>query len=494
MSRAIWAALLLLSCTPARPGVNQQAVARPSAAPMIQAASPEPWRKDKPKPGKSGELIYPAPETATLANGLTLWVVRRPAEVTSLSLVVRHGATSVPKGKSGLAALTARMLTEGTKKRTSLELAEATESLGSTLGHDAGREYMSVGLSPLASDLPRALEILAEVVQTPAFAQKEFDRVRAEWLDGLVAERQNPDRLASLAGLRLVLGEPEGAPVGGSVPDVEKLTVKDLVGFHKTYFSPKAAAIVVVGNVGLAEMKPAVEKTFGRWLGVDPPAPPKFAPTTPPAKTRVVLIDRPGSVQSAIFAAQPFPARNEPGYEARELMNNALGGLFTSRINHNLREQHAYTYGARSDALASRRWGLFMVSTSVETPVTADAMTELVHELKRAKDPKLGAPFTDDELARSRADLVNSLGAHLEHVDRIAGDYESGFVLGLPPRYFTEFAAAISSVGKSNVATEALRLEPERLVVVVVGERSTIEPSLRKKGFLVESASADLTL
>jgi zinc protease len=447
-----------------------------------------------PKPGKAGELAYPAPETAVLANGLTLWVVRRQAEVASLSLVVRHGASSVPKGKSGLAALTARMLTEGTKKRSSLALAEASESLGATLGHDAGRDYSSVGLSTLVSDLPRALELLAEVVQTPAFSEKEFDRVRREWVDALVAERQSPDRLASLAGLRLLLGEPEGAPVNGSVPDVEKLTVKDLVGFHKSYYSPKSSAVIVVGNVGLAEMKSAVEKSFGAWFGAQPPAPPKFTPLPPTEKTRLILIDRPEAVQTAIFVAQPFPNRTEAGYEARELMDNALGGLFTSRINHNLREQHAYTYGARSDAIATRRWGAFVVSTSVETPVTADAMVELVNELKRAKDPKLGAPFTDEEIARSRADLINSLGAHLEHTDKIGGDFESAFTLGLPPRYFSDYAASLVSIGKDRVATESQRLEPERLLIVVVGERNTIEPGLRSKGFAVESPSADLTL
>ena len=166
-----------------------------SAAPPDREA----WRNQRPAPGPAAEVRFPAPEVAKLPNGMTLYVVRRPAAVVTMRLVVRHGASAVPEGKSGLAALTARMLTEGTRKRSSQALAEAAESLGSSLEADASRDDSLVGISSLVADVDKAVELLAEVVTSPTFDAKEFERVRAEWLDKLVGERQAPERLAALA-------------------------------------------------------------------------------------------------------------------------------------------------------------------------------------------------------------------------------------------------------------------------------------------------------
>ena len=228
-------ALALAACASGAP--PRAAPAQPAQRPAPRKTpDPEAWRSGVPAPGSRAKLAYPVPDVQRLDNGLSLWVVRRPAEVVSLSLVVRHGAGAVPKGKSGLAALTARMLTEGTTGRTASALAEAAESLGSSVEHDAGRDYSTVALTTLRADVEEGLSLLAEVVQKPAFSPKELERVRQEWLDGLTAERQAPERLASLAGLRLLLGEPHGAPVGGSVPDVKRLTAKDLAQFHAAHF------------------------------------------------------------------------------------------------------------------------------------------------------------------------------------------------------------------------------------------------------------------
>src|SRR5262249_27426099 len=152
---------------------------------------------------------------------------------TSLSLVFRHGAAACPPGKSGLAALTARMLTEGTKKHPGVKLAEEVEQLGTTLDEDAGRDTSSLSLSALTADVGKAVELLGEVATEPAFAPADFERVQKEWLDNLRAERQTPERLGSLAAMRVLLGAPHGSPVSGSLPDVQKLSVKDIAEFHK---------------------------------------------------------------------------------------------------------------------------------------------------------------------------------------------------------------------------------------------------------------------
>ncbi|HVR19264.1 MAG TPA: pitrilysin family protein, partial [Polyangiaceae bacterium] len=355
-----------------------------SASSQAKAPDPQAWRSERPKPGPAGSVRFPVPEVTKLASGLSLYVVPTAAEVVTIRLVVRHGASSLPEGKSGLAALTARMMTEGTKKRSSLELAEKVESLGSSLESDASRDESMLGISALFGDLDRALELLAEVVTLPAFDAKELERVRAEWLDGLVAERQTPDRLASLAGLRLLNGPVHGAPVSGGVSDVKRLTTADLAQFHARYWQPASSALVLVGKVDLASARSSVEKHFkafkSRAVAQDKPVP--IPPR--PERLRVVLVDRPGAVQSAIFGAHRFPARGEPGYEARELLGEIVGGLFTSRINQNLREKNAYTYGARGRPVATRQWGAFVVSTSVRTDVTAPALEQLLVELKKA--------------------------------------------------------------------------------------------------------------
>jgi zinc protease len=214
-----------------------------------------------------------------------------------------------------------------------------------------------------------------------------------------------------------------------------------------------------------------------------------FEAQQPPQRARVVLVDRPGSVQSAIFCAQPFPRRDAPGHEARQVLSGVVGGLFTSRLNQNLREKNAFTYGARSQAIATRDWGAFVVSTSVETNVTGPALAEIFAELGAAKDPGKGRPIADEETARAKADLVSSLGAHLEHVDRVAGDMTTLFGLRLPPDYLSGFPATVAAVDTASVQAQAAQgLSPEKLIVVVVGDAQAIEPALSKLPVQVERA------
>jgi len=458
-----------------------------------KAPDPEAWRAERPKPGPPGTVRFPTPDVTKLPSGLVLYVVPTAADVVTIRFVVRHGASSVPEGRSGLAALTARMMTEGTRKRSSLELAEQAEALGSSLESDAGRDESTIGISALSGDVDRALELLAEVVTQPAFDAKELERVRAEWLDGLLAERQSPDRLASLAGLRLLNGARHGAPVSGGVSEVKRLTTLDLKQFHARYWQPAYSALVLVGKVDLATARASVEKY---WKTFSPHAGPADKPSpvpAPPDRLRIVLVDRPGAVQSAIFGAQRFPARGEPGYEARELLGEVVGGLFTSRINQNLREKNAYTYGARGRPVATRYWGAFVVSTSVRTDVTTPAVEELLVELKKARDPSLGAPILPAELDRGRADLLHSLGARLEHTTRIADAVTSQFVADLGNDYYARYPATLAALGAAGVSENAKLLDPEHMVFVIAGDKSHFASELGRLGAVIETAPESLT-
>jgi zinc protease len=491
-SRALLSALLLVT---ACGGEVKTYRANPPAAPAPSASAtdPEAWRDAEPKPGTPAELHFPVPEVATLANGLTVYVVKRPAAVVTMDVVVRHGASSVPAGKSGLAALTARMLVESTRRHKSRELAEAAESLGAPLGSNAARDESTVGISVLKTDAARGLALLAEVVREPAFEPKEFERVRAEWLDQLVGERQEPARLASLAGLRLLNGDVHGAPVSGGVTDVKRLKVADLRDFHAQHYVPSEAALVVVGDVTLAELRPTMEKLFGSWRGKAPKkvAPPPLPPPNP--GLRLIVVDRPGAVQSALFAAQRFPQRSAQGFEAREVLGEIVGGLFTSRINMNLREKHGYTYGASARPVATRDWGAFVVSSSVRTDVTAASLVEVEKELRLARDPGLGAPLTADETGRAKAALLHALGSKLQHTTLVADAMAPLFSQGLGTDYYTRYPALVGGVTGADLEATQRLLAPEDLLIVIVGDLNAIRPAFDKLGWRLEVAPETLT-
>lgn len=492
-SPRMWALTALLGSSCASPPAPPIA-APTSSAPVAPAPAPDPeaFRIEPPKPGAHPAVQFPTPTVKTLKNGVTLLVLPKHTPVTTLSVVMREGAGALPVGKSGLAALTARMLTEGTQLHSSLALAEASESLGSTLDADAGRDQSNVELSTLSNDVPRGLELLAEVVFKPAFRDADFARVKDEWLDGLRAERQEPSRLASLAALRSVLGPSAGAPLSGSIPDVEKLTIADLKAFHQQHYVPANLAVIAVGDVTLAALEPDVERLFGR---AGKPTQAKALETAlpePPSKLKVLIVDRKDSVQSSIFAAQRFPKRSEPGFEAREIMTSLLGGLFTSRLNSNLREKHAYTYGVHAQSLATRNWGAFYVATEVKSETTADSLYELLSELARAADPKLGAPINEPEANRARADLMHSLGARLEHTSALADSMATLFAEQLPNDYYAKYPTLVSTIPTREVAIQAARLTPQNLTVVIVGDRAQLEPSLKQRGYTPEAADPRL--
>jgi zinc protease len=453
-----------------------------SAAP----ADPEPWRNERPSPGEPGEVNFPTPKVEELPNGLKLYVLPRPAGLVRARLVVRHGASSVAEGKAGLAALTARMLTEGTQKRNSLALAQAAESLGSTLEAEAERDASYVELSAFPEDLDRSLELLAEVVTRPSFDAKEFERVRAEWLDGLVGERQSPDRLAALAGLRVLNGAVHGAPVGGGVSAVKALSLKDLTTFHATAYTPGSAALFLVGNVGDAPLREKVERYFGAWKQKTAVKVAKAPLPEAPTARRVVLFDRPGAVQTAVFVAQRFPARSAEGYEVRQVLGSVVGGLFTSRINMNLREKNGYTYGASGHPIATREWGAFLVSTSVRSDVTAQSLEQIFLELERARNPALGAPIEPAEVKRAKSDLLHTLGAKLEHTTRVLDTASDVFVDGLDTAYFTRYPGLLAPIGPREVGESANSLTPDRMIAVLVGDAASVRPALEAAGFKPE--------
>ncbi|MDF3067563.1 MAG: peptidase [Polyangiaceae bacterium] len=497
--KQVWVIALLLSITVGCGGAQTSKVepaprTQPTgSAPGAKTPDPEPWRAQRPPAGPASEVHFPVPQQVKLKNGLTVMVARKPVPVASLSLVFRHGGAACPPGKSGLAALTARLLTEGTKRHPGVKLAEEIEQLGTTLDEDAGRDTSSLSLSALTQDVDRALELLGEVATEPAFAPADFDRVKNEWLDGLRSERQAPERLGSLATLGSLLGKPHGSPVSGSPVDVQKLTLKDVVEFQRKAYRAGDALLVVVGDVDPSAIAQSAEKALGKLPQGQSELEQAFAAPPAPQTKRLLLVDRPGAVQSSLMIAQLANKRSAPGYEQRELLTTLFGGLFTSRLNLNLREEHAYTYGARAQNLATRSWGALLLSTSVRTDVTADALKEAMKELAQLKDPKLGKPIRTEEVARARADLVQSVGARLEYGQRLGSTLSELWLHGLPMDYYQKYPTLLAAETPESLAKVADAIDLSRLLVVVVGDRQQIEKPLQALGYDVLAAPPELT-
>jgi zinc protease len=462
------------------------------AAPAGAAAAPdESWRTQRPAPGPARSFDYPSAQVSHLPNGVELYLVPRRAGTVALSVVSRAGGSSCKAGQSGLAALTLRLMTEATRSKNALALAEATEALGASLDFDTGRDGSSLAIEVLPADVDAGLRLLTEVVLEPRFLPVDVTRVKKQWLDSLVAERQEPSRLSSLAGMRALVGTTAGAPVRGSIPDVQRMTAADLVRFHHQHYVAGNLAVVAVGDLDMQRLTELATASLGRLPKTAAPERPPLTLPLSPASTSVWVIDRPGSVQTALFAGQPFPERAAPGHEAREAMNNLVGGLFTSRLNQNLREKHAYTYGVRSLALATRRWGAFVTMSNIKTENTADALEQLRLELGAVrKEPN---PIAADELERSKVDLIHGLGANLEHVRRVLANTGELYIDALPPEYYHAYPKLIHDVDREAAFHEAQRLDPERLVVVLVGDRAQIEPPLVAKGLRVETAPERFT-
>jgi zinc protease len=483
---------LVLACAGA-PGKGSDTAQAPasgaSAAPA--AADAQLWRQATPASAPPHPFEYPAAQSTKLPNGVQLWLVPRKSGTVALSVNSLAGGAACSPGHSGLAALTLRLMTEATQQKSGLALAEAAENLGTTLDFDTGRDGSSVSLEVLPSDAEAALALLAEVITQPRFAPVDVDRVRRQWVDSLRSERQEPSRLASLAGLRALLGPAVAAPVRGSVPDVERLTREDLVQFHRQWYVAGNLAVLAVGDLSMERLKELAQKGLGKLPARSAPPLPPLKLASPPAQTTVWVVDRPDAVQSAVFVAQPFPERGAPGYEAREVMNNLLGGLFTSRLNLNLREKHAYTYGVRSSALATRRFGVFVSQSSIKTESTGDALEQLMLELRGLAGGKAES-ITPEELERSKTDLIHQLGANLEHVKRILADTTELYVDSLPVDYHRQFAERVRAVDQGSAAAEGARLTPDRMAVVIVGDQQKITPLLAAKGLSVKAAPAEL--
>jgi zinc protease len=450
--------------------------------PQVQASGSQVERSKLPDVARPPESQFPSIATATLSNGLKVYLAARSGvPLVNFNLMVDAGYAADHEGILGTASLAMNMLDEGTKTRTALQISDALQRLGAQLGTGSNVDMSTVFLSTLKENVDSSLALFADVVLNPSFPQQDFDRLMKLQLAQIQREKVTPFQMALRVFPLLVYGSGHayGIPLTGSGTEesVSKLRRDDLVQFHRTWFKPNNASIIVVGATTLAEITPKLERLFGSWRAGEVPKK-NIGQVAQQPRSAVYLIDRPGSEQSIIFAGHVAPAKRNPREIALLTMNDILGGSFTSRVNMNLREDKHWSYGAFSLFFDARGQRPFIVLAPVQTDKTKESLTEVANELRAIAHSR---PVTADELAKAQANLTLSLPGQWETIGAVGASIEEIVRFDLPHDYYSTFASKVRELRVADLATAASEtVQPEKLVWVVVGDRAKIEPGIRE--------------
>ncbi len=489
--RTLRSALLLAACAcagskPAPPAAQPAPAAPQAPQPAVAKAEPQgtpdaPFRAQPPPPGAPIGFHAPIPAEHRLRNGLrVLLIERHEVPLVSISLAVRSGEDTDPAGKAGLSSLALDLLDEGTATRDAVAIARGFEDLGARYGTAADADSSRLTVTALSDTLDPALELFADVALHPAFRDADVERVRVERLGQIAQALDDPQSVGQHVLSRVIFGEkhPWGYPGEGTVRSVKSITRKDLIAWHRSWFRPSNAALLVVGDTDASKLLPILEARFGAWKEGKAPKPLRLE--RPRSGTRVVtLVDKPDAPQSQIWIGEVGVASAAPDVFPVRVMNNILGGSFNSRLNGNLRTEHAYSYGVFSFYDTHREAGPFVAAGGVVSDRTADALGEFMKELRRMKSGEV----TDAELADAKESLIRAIPALFASDEQTAGAYARAWAHGLPLDYYATYQQRVRAVTKAEVAQAARdRLHPDDMAIVVVGPASHIAPKIESLG------------
>jgi len=456
----------------------------PSAAKPTRAAPPL---------GTFPALTLPAIERTKLSNGIPVYFARRSETPTvRVSIAFDAGAAADPRAKLGLQALTMSLLDEGTTSLNSTQIAETQERLGAAVSAGGSLDRSSVGLYALTANLAPSLDLLADVVRNPAFAPREVERLRNEQLARISAQLSQPAGIASAILPAKLYGDayPYGVPFSGTgtYATVKTLTRDDVVGFQRDWLVPDNAAIFVVGDTTLAELRPLLDARFGNWPSNRMARPKKdfSAPIPAAAPTRIYLADRPGSPQSFILGGQVLSLTGkDPALLLLGQANDVLGGSFLGRINTDLRETKGWSYGSYSYIRGFEARVPFMLQAPVQSDRTGDSVKALLVQLREF----LGAKgTTPEELKRTTNGSIRELPGSFETSGAVLGAMQNIILLGRPDNYYQTLAdkyRAMTAADFDRAARAAV--DPDRLAIVVVGDAAKVRPQLDTLGIPVET-------
>ncbi|MCR4416732.1 MAG: insulinase family protein [Ignavibacteria bacterium] len=453
--------------------------------PELKAIPSDVDRSKLPEQGPAPEIKFPELQKAQLKNGLKVVLAERHSiPVVNFNLVVDAGYAADQFALPGTSKLTMEMIDEGTKKRTALQISEELSLLGASLGSGSDLDVSYVSLSALKNKLDESLDIFADVILNPVFPEEDFNRLKAQTIAAIQREKVTPTSMALRVFPKILYGENHayGNPMTGSGTEesVKKITRDDLIKFHQTWFKPNNSTLVIVGDITLDEILPKLEKLFDGWKPGTVPVK-NISEVAHKEKSVVYILDRPGSLQSLIFAGHIAPSSSDPDDIAIEMMNTIFGGAFTSRINMNLREDKHWSYGASSFLMGARGQRPFIVYASVQTDKTKESMVEIKKELEQIKTTK---PPTEEELNKNKQNEILALPGSWETMRSVLGSIVTIVKYNLPDDYYQKYPQKLQQLNLDDVkrATNKV-IQPDKLVWVVVGDRSKIEKGIRELNY-----------
>jgi predicted Zn-dependent peptidase len=468
-------AALLLASAPSAQGPGAPA-APPTNAVVIKGRAPV--------SEETLRVKLPRPREADLPNGLHLMVLedRRTPQVTFSLTIPGAGGYMDPDGLAGLASFTAALMREGTTTRTSVQLSEQLETMSATLNVGAGLSSTdaSVNGSALTEHLDRLMEITADVLLNPVFAQTELALYKQRSRAGLIQQRSNPGFLVNELFARVMYGTHPASRISPTVEALDKVTRADIQAFHRARYVPDHAILAMAGDISLGEAQTLIAARLGGWKKAGVPAPQVQDPR-PPGAAGVHVVSRANSVQTSFMVGTPAIKRTDADYDVVSVMNRVIGGGPTARLFLNLREEKGYTYGASSNLSASRFTGDWRASTDVRAEVTEPALKEILREVARLRDEAIA----EKEFRDVKRSMVAVFALSLESPSQVLNYYVTSRQYGLPADHWDKYPDRIMAVTAAQVQAAAKKyLDASRLQIVAVAEPK-ITPLFQKYGTVV---------
>ncbi len=452
-------------------------------------------RSKAPEVDKKVNAKFPDLQRATLKNGIKVVLAQRTESPTVVASMMFDAGYCSDKfgGKSGLASLSMKMLSEGTKTLNSLQISEKLQLLGAGLSANSDLDYSYVTLNALKPSLDPSLDLMADIVLNPSFPEADFKRLQDQQVNQIANEKKQPQSMVMRVMPELLYGKdhPYGMPMSGSGEEdvVKTLTVNDVRDFHQRWLRPNNATIVVSGNITMPELIEKLEKRFDKWQKADVPK--KVIPEvkTATATNKIFLIDRPESEQTLIVSGYLTKPYGQVDEAAIEQMNNVLGGDFTSRINLNIREDKHWSYGAGTFIQNTRGQRPYLVFTSVQTDKTKESVQEIVKEVNAFVGDK---PMTQAEFDKTKQNTVLGMAGMWETNAAVNGSVRNVIKYGLKDDYWKTYTDRVQKLGLQDVQNVAKTIvQPGNLGWFMAGDAEKTLPGLQQLGMEVIQIDAN---
>jgi len=456
----------------------------------VQAAAFGQVETVPPQPAAPRDMQIPKPVEKTLANGLRIIVIeKKGVPLVAARLLIRNGGEADPANLPGLADTTASLLTKGTTTRNAEQIARGVEALGATLDTGASWDETSADISVMSSKLSQAMSFMADVVLHPTFKQEEIDRLRQQNVDALTVAMRQPGRLANFVAAHVIFGAgPYGHNLGGTPESLARMKRDDIVAFHRDYYRPDNAILIMGGDITPARAFATAQERFGGWQ----PAAGSHLVQVEAAKDfpspRVVVVDMPAAGQAAVVIGRPGLRRADAAYHLSLVTNSILGGGYSSRLNEEIRIKRGLSYGAGSSFDLRRDVGPFTATAQTKNESAGEVAGLIVDEMNR-----LGTTtVSDSELGPRKAVLIGGFGRALETNAGIVGRVGTLALYGLSLDEINRYISGVQTVAAGDVQKfAAAHVGGNDASIVIVGDAKKFLPSLQQRFKTVDVIPVD---